>query len=281
MLRERLAANVPVAVTQVVSGLGGIGKTQLVNEYAWRCRSGQEGYPPYSAIFWVNAATEDALNASYDHIAELLGRKSEKIAESVQNVRAYLENETNQGYLLLYDNADTPSLLDAYLPSPLHGHVLITSRADEGHVLIGEQAFEVLPLDNLPEEEAVTFLLDRARTAPDRKTEDGKQAARELTRALFGFPLALEQAAAYMVVHREPIRDYLERYREAEQAGQELEELDSAEPETGNYRDAENNRKTVRTTWRLNFDAVKQECPEAAQLLEFAAFLAPELSRWN
>lgn len=57
---------VALSQPQAISGLGGIGKTQLAVEYAYRY--GQE----YQAVLWARAETIEALNASYTEIASVL-----------------------------------------------------------------------------------------------------------------------------------------------------------------------------------------------------------------
>src|SRR5437764_11320266 len=54
---------VALSQPQAISGLGGIGKTQLAIEYAYRYRS------EYQAVLWARAETTEALNASYTEIA--------------------------------------------------------------------------------------------------------------------------------------------------------------------------------------------------------------------
>lgn len=64
LLRQEKAA----ALTQslVLSGLGGIGKTQLAVEYAYRYAQ------QYASIFWLNTDTMESILSSYTALAELL-----------------------------------------------------------------------------------------------------------------------------------------------------------------------------------------------------------------
>src|SRR5690348_745212 len=61
-----LMAGKQVALTQAISGLGGIGKTQLALEYAYQYQKS------YHDIFWASADTEESLMASYVLFAGLL-----------------------------------------------------------------------------------------------------------------------------------------------------------------------------------------------------------------
>src|SRR5262249_47201985 len=107
----RFAEDAPAARVQVVAGLGGIGKTQVAVEYAYRHR---ERYPQ---VFWVPAATEAELRAGFVEIARVLDlpEKDDKEQEkAVQAARRWLGQ--NGGWLLVFDNADTPALLGPYRP---------------------------------------------------------------------------------------------------------------------------------------------------------------------
>src|SRR5579859_7124053 len=63
----RSSRTVALTQPQAISGLGGIGKTQIAIEYAYRYRD------QYKAIFWVNASTREALSADFAALAILLG----------------------------------------------------------------------------------------------------------------------------------------------------------------------------------------------------------------
>ncbi len=92
-----------------------------------------------------------------------------------------------------------------------------------------------------------------------------KMAASELAGELGNLPLALEQAAAYLVTREVSFADYLESYR---RRGLEL--LGTTQPEAGTRHDP------VAITWSLNFRQVERESPASADLLRAAAFLAPD-----
>ncbi len=69
-LHERLTAHQPTALTQpqAISGLGGVGKTQIAIEYAYRHRTTGD----YHAILWVKADTRENILASFQELAALL-----------------------------------------------------------------------------------------------------------------------------------------------------------------------------------------------------------------
>ena len=85
-----------------------------------------------------------------------------------------------------------------------------------------------------------------------------------LAEELGDLPLALEQAAAYMVETGSALADYLTLFRERRR------ELWSEEKPPAGY------PATVGTTWALTVDRLRSEEPRAVDLLNLCAFLAPE-----
>jgi Flp pilus assembly protein TadD len=258
-LRENLLQSSTAALTQpqAISGLGGIGKTQTAVEYAYRHRN------DYSAVFWVRADSTLELSRGFVMIAKALDLPQANAQDeeaAVQAATRWLNTQTH--WLLIFDNADEPELLRSFSPQNTEGHILVTSRAQDLQDLGITKPVEIKVL--LPEE-ALTFLLERTgRSADDNPAEH--RAAKQLAEELGYLPLALEQAAVYVVTQKALFHDYLASYRTLK-----LKRLEKAKPKFGNY------PESVATTWLLNFRQVEQISEASADLLRFSAFLDPDV----
>src|SRR3974390_2465632 len=90
-LHERLMFNTSVGLTQpqVISGLGGIGKTQIAIEYAYRYND------EYRMVLWASAQSIDTVNYSYLEIARVLNLPEKEAPEQeiiIQAVKTWLQN---------------------------------------------------------------------------------------------------------------------------------------------------------------------------------------------
>jgi tetratricopeptide (TPR) repeat protein len=255
-LHEVLSRDSATALTQghAIFGLGGIGKTQTAVEYSYRYRS------EYRFIFWTRADTEVALQAGCVEIAKLLDlpeKDATNPADTVQAVKHWLEHTGE--WLLIFDNADTPEMLKASYPRTPRGHIFLTSRAQLFDTL---GIARPLALEKMQPDEALSFLYTRTGRAESDPAE--KKAAEHLAAELGYLPLALEQAAAYVVAKMARFQDYLASYLK-----QRLALLNEEQPKTGEY------PASVAKTWALNFEEVEKE-PVAADILRVSAFLSPE-----
>ena len=251
--RTELGVAKPTALTQAISGLGGVGKTQLATEYAYRHMA------DYSLVWWVGAEEPAKLASDYAQLAGKLPLPEEEKEATDQRVvvdavRRWLERNT--GWLLIFDNAAGPEEVRPYLPRGGGGHVLVTSRNPNWGSLTS--SLSVKPLEP---GESVEFLLKRT----GRKDQEADEAAAALLADALGhLPLALEQAGAYIEQTRTSLSEYLELFGE-----QQRELLGRGNPPAG-Y------EATVATTWEISFQQVSNVSPGAVDLLNLCAFLAPD-----
>ena len=235
-----------------VTGIGGVGKTQLVAEYAYAERSS------YDVVWWVRA---QPLAMALADLAALVADprlpdppqlSAQATAEDrLAAARDWLERHDR--CLLIVDNVDDPAAVRPLLPRAGGGHVLLTARSD-----VDWSGWAApLPLDMLDPGDASGFLRERSGDLDEA-------AAAALAAELGRLPLALEQAAGYIAeTGGLTLAGYLALFRTR---GREL---------LGRGRPADRD-DTVSTTWSLSLDRLTQASPSAVDLLTVAAFLAAD-----
>jgi tetratricopeptide (TPR) repeat protein len=256
-LANRLQRGGAVAVTQVLQGGGGVGKTALAVEYAWRHRAG------FEVVWWVRAQEPATLVGDYADLAAALNLDEATHADqqrAAAGVRRWLEGHDR--WLLVLDNAqapDAPSGLAAplarvadLLPRVVHGQVLVTSRD-----ATWDRHASLTNLGVFTPAEAAAFLLARAGSTDEHT-------AAKIAELLGFLPLALEQAGAYTHETQLALAAYLERLRR----------FPAVTLGKGQARDRDP-ADTVATTWQVSLARVRPT-PGAVALLEACAFLAPE-----
>ncbi len=247
-IHDALRSNRPAALTQAIRGLGGVGKTQIAVEYAYRHQS------EYDLVWWVKSETTASLAADLAALATPLDLREAGASDQNITISAVLNwLRTHDKWLLIFDNVEKPDQVKPYLPSGNAGHVLITSRYSAWGGVAQSVDVEVWP-----EPQAVKFLLQRTK-------EQDEASALALAKELGCLPLALEQAAAYIERDQITLSKYLQRYHDKQT---QLFGRKRAKPE--GY------EGTVLTTWQVSLDKVRELCPESIDLMNLCAFFAPD-----
>ncbi len=114
-----------IGQTAVFQGLGGLGKTQLAVEYAYRHRA---DYP--NGVIWLTADQDlDAQLVDLAVKARWVAPESEhkfKLEIALHRLRSY------SGCLIVFDNLEQLASIQPYLPEPpAEPHILVTSRTEQ------------------------------------------------------------------------------------------------------------------------------------------------------
>ncbi|NYI93271.1 tetratricopeptide (TPR) repeat protein/transcriptional regulator with XRE-family HTH domain [Amycolatopsis endophytica] len=200
----------------VISGLGGVGKTEL----AIRCAHRVEASFPDGCLFvdlhGLGGSPADPA-AVHDRLLRALGVPAESVpADPDDRAALYRTRMRGRGFLLVLDNAVTATQVRPLLPAEPNCRVLITSRSrlaaldEAGHV----------SLDVLPEAAAVELFTSLSGTS----TGD---AITRIVRRCGRLPLAVRIAAARLRTH--PTWDAGELDRRLAAEGARLGELDDGE----------------------------------------------------
>ena len=186
-----------VAVVCAVTGLRGVGKTQIAAAYA-RARAG-EGW---GLVGWVNAETRDVLLDGLKRVAEGLGVADPEgdSLESARRLQACLQMRAEEG-LLVFDNATDPDGLRPFLPATGGTQVVITT-TDQAFAGLGQP----VNVSAFTRPQSAGYLREQTGLAD----EDG---ADTVAQQLGDLPLGLAQAAATIARQHLTYPKYLERLR--------------------------------------------------------------------
>ncbi|KAI8945007.1 hypothetical protein F4801DRAFT_594485 [Xylaria longipes] len=269
---ERLLARIPPSVQEnncqrtAIEGLGGIGKTQIALEAAFRVRDKH----PDCAIFWVPAVDVTSFENAYRKIGQVL--KVNGIDEDKTDVklpvREALDCESAGKWLLIIDNADDTEIffgnagLSNYLPYSHKGSILFTTRDHKATVDLSSTSIPITKLERGESHKLLETSLDKHQL---QNTEDTTR----LLDFLEDLPLAIKQASAFMVKEAVSTTDYLEFCQSSE------EEVITLLSE--NFRDLhryEEIPNPVVKAFRISFERISKCDPLAADYLRFISFLA-------
>ena len=243
-IRKGFESGSTISLAQTITGMGGLGKTQTALEYAYRYAD------KYNLIRWVQA--ESDVIPAYKLFAlekELIKKDESDNDFIIRMVFNWMSN--NDKWLFIYDNAEGEFWKSEWFPKNYLGNILVTTR--NNLVTVGKK----IDISVFTEDEAIDFF--------DNRIGKGKgyEDAKVLAKRLGYLPLALEQAAAYMLINEKVT--YVEYLRFLDEHGLKvLEKINGVI----NY--------VLPVTATMEIATEKLETEEARQLLYLCAYIAPE-----
>ncbi|KAL4860414.1 hypothetical protein BDV12DRAFT_191719 [Aspergillus spectabilis] len=253
-----------------VTGLGGVGKTQIALELAYRIRDRE----PDCSIFWISCTSYEAVEQAFMIIAQVVGLHGVEPAEVKERLQTYF-SQTNEKWILIFDNADesemwtkgspiAPPLKDI-IPWSENGHVLFTSRNRQLALkLAGLNVVSVPDVDQKTGEEIFRKLLMQKDLLQDAHVTNA------LLERLAFLPLAISQAAAYINQNDISLARYMSLLGEQEASTIEL--LGKEFEDDGRYAEIQN---PVATTWLVSFTQIHRVDEIASNYLSFMACINP------
>jgi len=246
-LRARMAEGTTAVLPEALHGMGGVGKSHLALEYVYK--HGRE----YDLVWWIAAEHAAQIGASFVDLALRLNLPVS--TEQNTAVPAVLDalrlGKPHERWLLIFDNADDPRVVQSFFPESETGRILVTSRNPNW-----DEAARPLRVDVFDRAESVELLRKRI---PELTDED----ADKLAAALGDLPLAVAQAASWLAETGMPAHEYLRLFEDKRA------ELLSTSPPAGYD-------LPVQVAWDVSLDRLADTHPSAMRLLQVWSFFAPE-----
>ncbi|KAK2788839.1 hypothetical protein FQN53_003026 [Emmonsiellopsis sp. PD_33] len=265
-------------------GMGGVGKSQIAIEFAYRCR---ERFPD-TWVFWIHGGSGVRFEEGYKNIAQKVrlldpAKQETNILQLVYN---WLSDEANGRWIMIIDNADDESvffnlpdgsgtydnlerpdhtqnsLLD-FIPQSPNGSIVITSRNRNAAYKLAGNDSEIIDIKQMNQEETLVLLRNKLKS-----NIDDAQAV-ELLEELDYMPLAITQAAAY-IRQRTPritVSKYLDDLRQSDSVRASLLKYDVGD----DRRDGEASNSII-ATWHMSFEHIRKARPQATWLLSLMSF---------
>jgi tetratricopeptide (TPR) repeat protein len=260
-----------------ITGLGGVGKTQIALELAYRTQQSR----PECSIYWIPATNFETLQRTYFHIAQQLRLSGleEEGADVKKLLKDYLCDSSAGQWLLIFDNADDidmwfgksagntePCRLGDYIPWSRTGSVLFTTRFKKVASKLAMQ--DVIRVPEMDEARALELLSERL---VDKSLLQDREQAALLLKQLVYLPLAIVQAASYINENcLSTLLDYLSLL-----TAKEEEMIDLLSEEFEDDWRPHNTTNPVAATWLISFEQVQRTNPLATDILSFMACIEP------
>ncbi|WP_068468704.1 ATP-binding protein [Candidatus Protochlamydia phocaeensis] len=233
-----------------LTGMAGVGKSELASQYAHRYRT------QYDFIYTIKADSCDSLIQSFLALANELNIPSGNTEERLKWLKSTLE-KWSISYLLILDGMNTHAvfeMLSKYLPNR-NGCLLLTSRLPEYSRLL---EFELIQIQSFTTSEATQYLKEFYLHA------DEKEISR-LIHYFKGHPFALHLAVEYMQAHSLTVRafnDHVTQYG--------IKIFEDSIDQTGGH------SNKLLSLWNTSLQEIQKESIMPTKLLYFLSFFGEE-----
>ncbi|MFN8398810.1 MAG: toll/interleukin-1 receptor domain-containing protein [Anaerolineales bacterium] len=193
-----------VVINQAVTGMGGLGKTQLAVEFAYRY-----GYQ-FKGVHWLDLREAGTLEAQIALCGSKMDLPNYPPTQPEQVQETLTEWKQNGPRLLILDNFEDVTIVNDVITLLTHSNLrlLITSRRADWNLSLG---LKRLPLDEFSEDESIAFL--RNYIPVEREPDEN---LKTLAKHLGYLPLGLELAGRYLEKQpRLKIKEYLSQLEHA------------------------------------------------------------------
>lgn len=225
-------------------------------------------------MFWVHAGTRERIGKDYLDIAKEVGIPGwqDPKFDQLAMVKEWFERQIIGRWILILDNADDIEMLYGesnrladYFPRASNGIILLTTRNKKVGIKFTESKRSLIYVESLTIEESVRLLKAKIDSGP------GEEDYAHLATALENVPLALVQAAAFILMQSISIPEYLHLYNHSDAAKLQL--LDDDFEDSSRDKDSQN---AIGRTLIISFKHIEKSDPYAAQILLFMSMLDPQ-----
>lgn len=277
--RTELAAAIDDAlrdgsVRQVLlTGAGGVGKSQLASAAFHRARDRAD------VLVWVPAATRQSVLAGYARAWRALAKASVDSTARGPSTDPGWDDETqadlfvawlrstSTAWLVVLDDVDEPGELSGLWPVGAAGRSVVTTRRRDAVLLRPD--VRVIPVGMFTPSDATAYLSTRLSLDPAPPAHRDRDDLARLAVALGHFPLALSQAAAFLIDTGMSLTAYLRLLADQRESVSDL--FPPSSP-------ADEHDGTVAGTVHLALDRAESLAPPgtARAMIELISLLTPD-----
>ncbi|MCJ1281119.1 hypothetical protein MMC26_000437 [Xylographa opegraphella] len=241
----------------LIHAMGGMGKTQIALEYAYRNRRF------YHCIFWLGSQRAPELAVGYASIASKLGitgSGSMGLGRKIELVREWFET-TDKTWLLIFDNTELWDTIQPYWPRNCAGAIVVTSQMADLAQVIRSQ----ISIQSLGPEEGTALFLDLLQK--DRHTTEEYKAALEISERVGGLPITIAHIAGYLFTSRITLPEALDKFK-----AQQTDDIWTSRKTWSSQMYFE----SLDMVWSIALDELWKDGEEASDVLYVLSMLSPD-----